>query len=80
MYISNILLKTDNGLGEKKFVAFSSLNKIQPLPLQLEANQPYDYEIPYAPIPDLKAKGIKRVKALVIDSNGKQYSTKWFGL
>lgn len=71
-FISNV--KVEN----KKHFNFLSIEKVIKYPVALDSGEKFEYEITVDVIEDLKVKEISKIKAIIRDTHGKSYYSKWF--
>lgn len=71
--------KGDKKVNEKQHFNFIDFNAKEQYPIALDPGDKHLYKVNYNVIKtDLKNSGIIKIKAIVIDTYGKTYYSKWF--
>lgn len=71
-FISN--LKVNN----KEHFNFINFTNIVNYPVALDSGEKFEYEVTIDVNEELKEKGVKKIKAIIRDTHGKNHYSKWF--
>ncbi len=72
--------QSDSNIEKEKHFNFISLSEKTNFPLGLEPGEKYEYNVPIESFEDLKSNGISKIKAIIKDTHGKFYYSKWHQL
>ena len=69
---------SDKKVDNQKHFNFISFTNIVKYPVTLNSGEKHEYEVTDDVIEELKTKGVSKIKAIIRDTHGKSYYSKWF--
>ena len=77
-HIEQPIFKANKKVDGQEFFNFLSFENVIKYPVTLDSGEKFEYEVTNDVIEELKTKGITKIKAIVRDTHGKSYESKWF--
>jgi len=72
--------KADKKVDGQKYFNFLSFDNVKKYPITLDSGEKFVYDVTNDVTEELKTKGVFKIKAIVTDTHGKSYESKWFKL
>ncbi len=72
--------EVDRTTEKSKYLSLLNMEDKTKYPLALEPGQKFEYTMPFHPISELKITVTKKIRAIVQDTHGETYRSKWYKL
>ncbi|WP_343486035.1 hypothetical protein [Allomuricauda sp. d1] len=77
-HIEQPIFKANKKVDGQKYFNFLSFDNVIKYPITLDSGEKFVYDVSDDVSVDLKTKGILKIKAIIKDTHGKNYESKWF--
>jgi hypothetical protein len=77
-HIEQPFFKADKKIDGQNPFSFLSFNNVIKYPVTLDSGEKFVYDVTNDVTEELKRKGVLKIKAIVRDTHGKSYESKWF--